>query len=567
MRSGTRSVQWGTSVWIAGLALAGLALGIGSADARNGDAPMSFVVPVTQETEVAKIAMPSVDVDAYIQEDEERMASGYDGPVRFAVPHYVLVDLTEAGTLDLLDNGARIWRLRIESPGAFSLNFGFTTYALPAGATVHFYPADQPEGDLYWDGPHTAADAVEQEFWSPVVPGDEVVVELYVPAGAEFEPQLVVGQVNHDYTGFGKLRDDTQQGWCNNDVICPEGDPWRDEIRSEGVYTLNGYWTCSGQLLNSVNPEPPPYFLTANHCGVSTGNDHTMRVYWNYESPQCGMLGGGDLQQSQMGVTRLASYYASDFCLVELNVEPDPEFDVYYSGWDATESNSPGECTAIHHPNCDEKAISFNYDPLTVTSYLGYSVPGDGTHWRVDEWEDGTTEPGSSGSGIWDENHRLVGQLHGGYASCSSITSDWYGRLSRSWTGGGSASNSLQPWLDPGDLGVLVLDGSEPGGSSSVEDDLATRRGGLLPVVPNPAAGSASVRFELTRAARVGMEVVDVTGRIVHQAPVRAYNPGGWQVQWDGVDQDGTEVPAGVYYVRMSIDGKLADSGKIVLVR
>ena len=43
-----------------------------------------------------------------------------------------------------------------------------------------------------------------------------------------------------------------------------------------------------------------------------------------------------------------------------------------------------------------------------------------------------TTEPGSSGS-LFDENHRIIGQLWGGGASCSNLNSpDYYGRVSNS---------------------------------------------------------------------------------------------------------------------------------------
>jgi len=178
-----------------------------------------------------------------------------------------------------------------------------------------------------------------------------------------------------------------------------------------------------------------------------------MVVYWNFVSPTCGALCCGSLSQNQTGAIWKVSGSASDFTLAELDDDPDPAFNVYYSGWDAS-GVSPSACTAIHHPNCDEKAISFNTNPLTVTSYLGTSIPGDGTHWRIDNWEDGTTEPGSSGSGIWDPNKRLVGQLHGGYASCTSITSDWYGRFSVSWDAG------LKAYLDPGNTGQRILDGT-----------------------------------------------------------------------------------------------------------
>lgn len=44
-------------------------------------------------------------------------------------------------------------------------------------------------------------------------------------------------------------------------------------------------------------------------------------------------------------------------------------------------------------------------------------------------------------------------QLHGGFAACGNSSSDWYGRLSTSWTLG------LSDWLDALDTGVMTLDG------------------------------------------------------------------------------------------------------------
>ena len=57
---------------------------------------------------------------------------------------------------------------------------------------------------------------------------------------------------------------------------------------------------------------------------------------------------------------------------------------------------------------------SFEDDPTTTTSFGEISVPGAGTHVRVEDWDLGTTEGGSSGSPLFDQNHRVIGQLHGG---------------------------------------------------------------------------------------------------------------------------------------------------------
>ncbi|MCA9874292.1 MAG: hypothetical protein KC441_11575, partial [Anaerolineales bacterium] len=107
----------------------------------------------------------------------------------------------------------------------------------------------------------------------------------------------------------------------------------------------------------------------------------------------------------------------------------------------------------------DEKRISFEYDATSTTSYLNPAVPGDGTHIRIADWDLGTTEPGSSGSPLYNPAQRIIGQLHGGYAACGNNLSDWYGRLSVSWMGGGTAATRLSNWLDPLNTGTLVFDG------------------------------------------------------------------------------------------------------------
>jgi lysyl endopeptidase len=545
-----------------GLAFA-LAAGGGTARARHEAPPRSFSASVRGWEQVDKLVLPHVDEDAYLLEDAARAEAGIDSPLRFAAAHHVGIDPGGRGTWEQIDGG-RLWRLQVVSEGARSLNFGFTRYRLPPGATLHFYPtAPGFSGPGEYDGPYDSRDNVhENELWTPIVPGDAVMIELFVPQEVAFEPELFLAQVDHAYRDFG--REAARQGSCNNDVICPEGDPWRDQIRSVAVYQRSGQWMCTGELVNTVGVFPPPaYFLTARHCGISLSNDQTVRIYWNFESPHCGDLCCGSLAQNQQGTTWRAQSSPSDFCLVELTDYPLAEFNVYFTGWDARESWRPQSSTAIHHPNTDEKAITFNYDPITVTSYLGTSVPGDGTHWRIDNWEDGTTEPGSSGSGLWDDNRHLVGQLHGGYASCSSITSDWFGRFSRSWTGGGSASSALRFWLDPGDTGAMVADGVDPDDPSSVESPPVAggARPGVARIYPNPASGEFSVSFSLDRPAAVGFDLIDASGRVVRNHQAGSFSSGSGQTALG----DQTLAP-GVYFLRMRVDGRTADTEKLVVI-
>jgi len=165
------------------------------------------------------------------------------------------------------------------------------------------------------------------------------------------------------------------------------------------------------------------------------------------------------------GGTLKAKNSASDFCLVQINSNPPAACNVYYSGWNRTLDNSiTGTAYGIHHPSGDIKKFSYSTTGASTTTYLNNTVPGDGSHWRITSWSDGTTtEGGSSGSPLYDNNHRIIGQLHGGYAACNNTSSDWYGKFGVSWTGGGSNTTRLSNWLDPGNTGATVLNGYDPG--------------------------------------------------------------------------------------------------------
>ncbi len=528
--------------------------------------PMSRLVTAMNLDVVDNILLPTVDEEMYRQQDADREAEGPGGPKRFAAPHFVEFTLENSGTWEDLPTGDRLWRLRLTSRGARSLNLGFTTFRLPADATLHAYA---PESNSFV-GPYRAEDATEGELWTPIIERDEAVIELFVPEHAAFEPELVIGQANHDYVGFGTTaREKVSQGWCNNDVVCSVGRPWADEIKTEGVYTLSGLWACSGQMMNTVGSIKPPYFLTAYHCGITSSNDQTVVIYWNYQASVCGALSGGSFADNQTGSILRARYSTSDFCLVELSADPDPDHNVFYSGWDAT-GGVASTSVAIHHPSTDEKAISFNTDPLAITSYLSYSSPGNSTHLKVDNWEDGTTEGGSSGSGIWDQDHHLVGQLHGGYASCSSITSDWYGRLSRSWSGGGSSSNRLMDWLDPDRTSTLIIDTVDPNNASTEVADnrpLQTRSSSLMPIAPNPAPGASQIQFNLPKPGVVELEVYNASGRLVSNVDVGGVKAGASAISWDGLSDTGSELSAGVYFIRLKVDDEHAGTEKVVLIR
>ncbi|MAT80533.1 MAG: hypothetical protein CMJ29_02675 [Phycisphaerae bacterium] len=413
-----------------------------SAMAKNDPAGVSgLIVPV--------IEFPTPDYAFLEQDDIRRDLDGL--PMRFAVPNATLITPVNSGIWDRTIEGRLRWQLRVGSKGVPHINLGFEEWNMPTSGVLTL---DSMDGTNSL-GPYTALDNQNHgELWLPVITGDDILISITCDDEDReaVENGIALTSVNIGYRGFGaaKLYGADRSGSCNIDVVCPEGDPWQAEIACVGLYAYSGFLACTGSMLNNTAQDETPFFLTADHCGLNTGNDQSMVVYWNYQNSYCrvpnsgdsGGNGNGNLNQATTGgaVFRAGSSN-SDFTLVELNNSPNPNYNVGYCGWDRR-TVTPQEGIGIHHPNLEEKRISFENDPLS----------SQGSYWRVNDWDGGTTEPGSSGSPIFSPDHRVVGQLFGGLAACNNNEYDVYGKLSSSWNSG------LGNWLDSAGTGEQFIE-------------------------------------------------------------------------------------------------------------
>ena len=405
---------------------------------------------------VAVHTAPALDRQAIAIDDTNRAANG--DPARYAMPEAVTISPATHGTWQQLGNNWSLWRLRVASPGASHINLGFGTFQMPAGARMQVYSSNYQ----HIVRPFDAADHQPTgQLWTPVVMGDEIVCEAYVPTQQRNAMQLDLMQIGSGYRFFGAGPTALQtttfgSGSCNIDVNCPQSAGWENEIAASAAISTGGGLFCSGSMINNTAQDGRNFFLTARHCGINSGAAPSLVCYWNYETANCGS-GSAPLNQFTTGATWRADYSTSDFTLVELNSTPNPAWGVTYAGWNRGSGNA-SSAVAIHHPSGDSKKISFENQATQTTSYGGSSSPGNGSHVRVVDWDLGTTEGGSSGSPLFDQNHRIIGQLHGGGAACGNNLSDWYGRFNTSWTGGGSNNSRLSNWLDPIGTGATVLD-------------------------------------------------------------------------------------------------------------
>lgn len=399
--------------------------------------PKSF--SLRQELSIPVEQLPVFNIENFLIEDENEKQSSDRKPYRFANPISVNINMNNSGEWLTLEDGSSIWMLEVHSPGAYSLNVIYDIFNIPEGAEFFVYSKNREmilgAFTNFNHKPHGG-------FSTAPVVGDNIILEYNEPSNASFRGNISVETVAHDYRNifFNETRGYGDSGSCNNNVACNEANDWRDEIRSVAmILTSGGSRLCTGSLINNGSQDLSPYFLTANHC---LGGNNSWIFMFNYESPTC-FNQNGPTNMTVSGSSLLVNSSSSDVALLLLNETPPESYNVHYAGWDVS-GNTPNIPVGIHHPSGDIKKISFDYD----------NASNSGNFWDVDSWDDGTTEPGSSGSPLFDGlSHRIIGQLYGGVASCTNFGYDTYGKTSVSWNLG------LSDYLDPNNLGLSYIDG------------------------------------------------------------------------------------------------------------
>ncbi len=269
----------------------------------------------------------------------------------------------------------------------------------------------------------------------------------------------------------------TEAGNCQIQMGCPEA----------ANYLLLGTSVCritalidgfvffsTGVLVNNTANDGRPLLLTAEHNGLnfftnSFSSDQELAQWlfvFNLESPLCRGIAIPTNTTVYEGAQLLSRSFdrggttGTDFALLEISDTNFTAEDHFFAGWTRSTS-APQSGTCIHHPDGALKRISFYNVAPRLDIYDQQSSP---MHWRV-IWAPstsghGTTEPGSSGSPLFDQNNRITGILSGGFSSCDQLFSpDFYGVFYHQWDQNGSDSSmQLAPWLDPLGLDPLQID-------------------------------------------------------------------------------------------------------------
>ena len=491
-----------------------------SAQVTNEGTPESWNLNTIESLE--SIKMPAFNLQELMEEDALIDHQGKQA-WRFGKEFVVNYSLKNSGMWTTLDNGDRIWRIRFQSEDAITMNFIFEDFYLPEGGKIYLYNNEKTA--LLGAYTHQENNS-ERMLGTWMIDGDDVWIEYLEPKNVQGKGILQIGKVVHGYRSQSQLLLEFNQkslnssGPCNHDVDCPIN-PDLEDFKNHnkwGVAFLQmGGYICSGSLINNTTNDGTPYFLTADHCYSGNPATWSFRFKWISPNPICAAY-----QNSTNGPTHFvmsgsqlrARNGQSDFCLVELNNSVPAAWDLVWAGWDRSD-NVPSKSWGLHHPSGDIMKVCVDEQSPTKT------VSGGAVVWRVNSWELGVTEGGSSGSPLYDNNGRIIGQLYGGTAVCQGLNPvgwDVYGRFATSWNSGSNASSRLREWLDPSNSGVTVLDPFPPM-NLSVNDNAFKNS---IKIYPNPSQGIFNVSNPL--GTGLNYEVYNVLGKLITKGNSTNFN-------------------------------------------
>lgn len=398
-----------------------------------------------------------------------------DKSFRFGEEITVNVNVITASSSIRLNDGGRLYRFGISSKNATSLNFIFSQFHLEKGSLMYIYANDNQS----FTGAYSFLNNnSENTLGTDVLKTDNAIIEIYEPKANHGTSTVILSQIIH---GFRDVDDFAQKafggaGNCNYDVNCPLGSDFQDQKNGVAL-TISGGLACSGSLVNNTSGNIIPYYLTARHCGTSTST-WVLRFNWERDAAHaiCAQTNStsndGITTNTITGAELKASSNTSDFTLVKLNTAPDNLWNVYYNGWDHSDLESVTNVAVIHHPNKDIKKITKS----TLSPYksgIAFNGAANCQVWRVDTWTSGTTEQGSSGSPLFDQNKRIIGVLTGGSAGCNGSNPntgyDLFGRFGYAWNTLSDSSLQLKCWLDPEETGAVAIDGAYQNSVSTLD--------------------------------------------------------------------------------------------------
>src|SRR6202044_575670 len=137
------------------------------------------------------------------------------------------------------------------------------------------------------------------EFWSRTVKGDQIAIQITVPATKRHQTLMEIAEFQAGYKSLApdmadnahyksmRARTSDASSSCVQNYACNVTASTQNSANASVALVVSNQFECSGTILNDVPEDGAPYVLTARHCengeegGGDPGAASSVQVYWN----------------------------------------------------------------------------------------------------------------------------------------------------------------------------------------------------------------------------------------------------------------------------------------------
>ncbi len=345
------------------------------------------------------------------------------------------------------EDGSVTAAVTVMSPTALGMRMAIRAH-LPPGGTIRFFRAEEVVGTFEDGRAAVPSDPEDQPlWWSPSVDGDTIGLEITLPSReALAESALELDRIAHRFRDMRPTRMNPQalrqsdHLECSHvEIACRDVGPIANAVARIVFETTAGSFVCSGTLMNATDQARTPYFMTAHHCVSAQRVASTLEALWFYQYTTCsGSTLDDRFSRTVGGADLLATSEAQDSTLLRLRRRPPAGASL--AGWNSRVVGQGERVYGVHHPGGAEK----KYVAGITEQGAHYEICGEDDECIFvsdaipTDTEDGATEGGSSGSGLF-VGEQLLGVLSGGDGCFDAA----YGRFSDFFP-------KVERWLNPG---------------------------------------------------------------------------------------------------------------------
>lgn len=466
-----------------------------NAQVDRGGQPLSWNIPQQIPTTTIWQALPEVD-QIQLSEEDAIALNDKSTPIRFAKSFAVNYDPITAGTWTNLPNGDRIWMIGVESADAFSIGVQFSNLFIPQGGTIYIYN----ESHTDYIGPLTSNEnKLSQSFNLPPVKGSKIIIEYYEPFAYRGDGHFEISSASHGYRDIHSM-ESVQNLECFVPLLNSSNTNLKNASSSVLMMIVdNGQRIATSTLVNNTANNGVPYVLTSQNALV--GPPSTWTFLFDVAGENCAGTNTLCWSKAICGAEVVATDSQHGTALVKLKDMPKTSWSAYYSGWNQGSFENVESLISI------QNSMGL---PQSVAQYSGeiwMEIWNNKEVMSFDNWSQGQSFKGATGSPVFDANMNIVGVYLGGNDDCAAIGTEHFAALASSW-------DTYSEFLNPTNANINQLHGIYPiVPESNGEDELVE-----VIVFPNPAQDWIYVHNNSDKAIGA-IEVRDALGRLVSISP------------------------------------------------